>query len=631
MGAAAFLIVVVGSRLMSDASVREFLRHCGYGAKIMPVRLAWFLLGVGLLFLVGCRAETSSSAAPQIKPTSTALAPSLLKPLTSSVKKSRGPSVRPQFTNLAPECGIDFTFFSDAVTDRFFLPEVMGGGAGWIDYDGDGRLDLFLLNGRPLKETESPAPEHVHRLYRNAGKSQFQEVTHAARVAHTAYGQGCAVGDYDADGFDDLFLTAFRGHQLLRNNGDGTFEDVTTQAGVSESLWSTSAAWFDADGDGDLDLFVATYLGVTFENTKICYYSGEPGYCGPGSYQAVPDRLYVNQGDGTFAESAESLGFVGADGKGLAVVAADLDQDLRPEVYVANDMAPNFLFTRAAPAGDEPTTSPHYSEIASTAGCAVSDMGNFEASMGISCADYDGDALPDIYLTHYFNHKNTLYRNLGNLTFFDDSRRTRIVATSFNSLGFGTVPLDYDQDGAIDLFVANGHVLGPRIKPNEMAPQLLRNDGSGRFDDVSQGAGPYFDDLWLGRGAAGADMDDDGDVDLAVTHLHRPVALLRNDTPTGRNFVGVDVRPLARHRAVGGRVVVTAGERRWTKPLMTAGSYLSSGDARLLFGLGESLQPVQVEIFWPSGRTDRFENLDPNRYWVFLEGKPPRVWLGASS
>ena len=245
--------------------------------------------------------------------------------------------------------------------------------------------------------------------------------------------------------------------------------------------------------------------------------------------------------------------------------------------------------------------------------------------MGIACGDFDSDGRVDIFLTHFFSQKNTLYRNLGNLIFDDDSRRSRIAATSFETLGFGTAVIDYDRDGAVDLFITNGHVLGPGHEPNEMKPQLLRNDGTGRFEDISAMAGPYFHDLWLGRGVAAADYDNDGDLDIAVTHLNRPLALLRNDTVTGRHFLGLSLRTSNRIPPIGGQVVVTVKGRRLVIPIAAGGSYLSSGDARLLFGLGDSTSADRVEVFWPSGRADSFEEIESDRYWCIIEGRGPEL------
>lgn len=535
--------------------------------------------------------------------------------------------VAPRFTDVAVESGIEFTFFNDSVPERFFLPEVMGGGAAWVDYDGDGRLDLYLMNGARLGPDADPSDKsHSNRLYRNVGGGQFVDVTELANAFGWSYGQGCAVGDYDADGFPDLYLTNYGHNVLLRNLGDGTFEDVTDAAAVGDPLWSTSAVWLDLDGDGLLDIYVTNYLDVTFENRKICTYEdGYRGYCGPGEYVGIPDRAFRNLGDGRFEEAAEQLGLANQGGKGLAVVAVDFNHDLRPEIYVANDMWANFLYSRdKRHRTSDATAGTLYADVAVPAGAAYADNGNNEASMGIACGDFDGDGLPDIFLTHFYQQKNTLYRNLGSLLFQDDSRRTRIAATSFDTLGFGTVPFDFDRNGTLDLFVANGHVLGPQITPNEMHPQLLRNRGGAMFVDISQESGDYFRDKWLGRAAVGGDFDNDGDLDIVVTHLDRPVVLLRNDTETDREFLGLRLSSPSRLPPVGGRVVLRAGEREWKQSIVAGGSYLASHDERLLFGLGEHRGPVDVEVHWPSGRVDQWKGLTTNQYWHLVEGSEPR-------
>lgn len=552
--------------------------------------------------------------------------------------KPSPPAVTPVFANVAAALGVNHTFYSDSVPDRYFLPEIMGGGAAWIDFDGDGWLDLFLANGARLKDPDPAQTEHQGRLFRNVQGERFIEVSVASGAVHNGYGQGLAVGDYDADGFPDLYYSCYGADVLFHNNGDGTFENVTATARVSDTDWSSSCAWFDADLDGDLDLYVVNYMDVTMANYRICYYQEQPGYCGPGEYKGVPDRLYINQGDGTFTDQLDAFGMTADEGKGLAISIVDFDHDLRPEIYVANDMTANFLFTR----GDAPLVerakrrggesaigaARRYAEVGLMAGCAVSSTGMNEASMGISCADFDNDSLPDIYLTHFFNSKNTLYHNLGDLGFVDDSFRTRAAATSYQSLGFGTVPLDYDLDGSPDLFVANGHVLGPKVRPYEMTPQLLRNDGRGRLDDISELAGSYFTDLWVGRSAAGGDFDNDGDQDVAVTHLHRPVALLQNNTRTGRHFVGIELRTKNRVPPVGGRVRVTNEGVSQVLPVQAGGSYLGASDARLLFGVRNADGGAQVEIHWPSGAVQRLDGLAVDRYWIIYEGESPVVVAG---
>jgi enediyne biosynthesis protein E4 len=526
--------------------------------------------------------------------------------------------VRPAFTDVAKQVGIDFTFFNDEVAGRYFLPEVMGGGAAWLDYDLDGWLDLYLVNGASLAAPDPSQSEHLNCLFRGDG-SRFQDVAASAGVLHSGgFGQGCCVGDYDADGFPDLYICNYGPNRLLKNNGDGTFSDVTEVAGVGDPLWGTSPAWVDLNDDALLDLFVTNYLDCTFANHKVCEYDGQPGYCGPGAHDAAPDRAYLSNGDGTFTEASELLGLNAPNGKGLAIAVVDFDGDAKPEIYVANDMAENFLYRRKGSGSDL-----RYENVAGVAGCNISGEGNVEASMGIACADFDGDGRIDIFVTNYYSKSNILFRNLGDMLFVDDRRRTRIAATSFQNLGFGTVAFDYDQDGARDLFVANGHVLGPLHKPNEMHPQLLHNDGVGCFDDVSRIAGSYFEGLWLGRGAAGADYDNDGDVDLVVTHLHRPVALLKNETRTDNHFVGFDLRCQNRIPPWGGRIVVTAGDRRLVVPVVGAGSYLCDGDPRIVIGLGKWDRDVDVEIHWPSGGVGRFKDLHTEGYWRITEGGSP--------
>lgn len=554
--------------------------------------------------------------------TATAVAPS--KPAIAA------PKITPAFVDVAAASGIDFRFYSDAVPGRYFLPEIMGGGIGWVDYDGDGRLDVYFRDGTNLPLRSPPSGEHSSRLYRNLGGGRFEDVTGPSLAGIENYGQGCAIGDYDADGFFDMYLANYGPDTLLHNNGDGTFANATDSASVSDDLWSSSAVWCDLDGDRDLDLYVANYMDVSFETHKVCEYAGKPGYCGPGSFHSVPDAVYLNQGDGTFIESARELGFVDDNGNGLAVIAADFDDDLRPEIYVANDMTPNHMYTRSTHFDAPGVPRPLFTNVAVAGGSAVSYAGLNEAGMGLSCADFDNDGLPDIFLTHYYHMKNTLYRNRGHLIFDDDSRRTRIAMTSYESLGFGTCPIDYDRDGDPDLFIANGHVLGPEQEPNAMRPQLLMNQ-AGLFYDISDHAGAYFQDYWLGRAVAAADYDDDGDLDIAVSHLERPAALLRNDTHTGRHFLGLKLETRDRIPPVGGRIVVSVRNQRQVFPIVAGGSYLSSGDPRIIAALGEESGPVPVEIHWPSGRIDRYNDLLPDRYWIVREGLSPLKLLADDS
>jgi hypothetical protein len=584
------------------------------------------------VLFTGCLGQDAPPSDPAGDHTVGAAAPTRTNSPTDAVGKGGAVSASPapvsqiRFTDVAAETGINFRYFADAVPGRYFMPEVMGAGVGWVDFDADGRLDLYAANGRPLVVTAddaaraAAAPKLGSRLFRQTGAARFTDVSGRAAADVDAYGQGIAVGDYDADGFDDLFLTAYGGETLLRNNGDGTFADVTAAAGATDPHWSTGCVWLDVDGDRLLDLYVANYMDVTPETHKVCVQEGRPKYCGPGNYAGVPDVAYLNRGDGTFAAVPPNLGFsTPAARNGLGVLAADFDDDLAPELYIANDMEPNFLFHRAANGG-----TARYQEVAAESGCAVSGDGQNEASMGVACGDLDGDGRPDLYLTHYYHTKNTLYRNLGGLLFADRSGPAGVAAATHERLGFGASAADFDRDGDLDLFAANGHVLGPENPPSEMEPGLLVNDGSGRFVDAAAAVGGYFARKSLGRGAAAADFDDDGDVDLAVSHLDHPLALLKNVTEPAGPFLALDLVPADRLPPVGGRVRVTAGGRTWVLPVVAGGSYLSSDDRRLFVGLGAACGPATVEVFWPSGEVSRHEGLEPNACWRIHEsGRPP--------
>ncbi len=582
-------------------------------------------LAVVLTFtgLSGCGRAKSDSSTPAEKSTSRKTADSPLRKeffeLGGTTEKPGSQGGKLAFRDVATSAGIRFRRFSDIVLGRFFLPEVMGGGVAWLDFDRDGKMDLYAVNGCRLWDSDPQQSVHVSRLFRNLDGKQFADVAFPSNSAANRYGQGVAAGDFNGDGFPDLHLSNFGANVLLVNNGDGTFDDVTQSAGVGDPSWSTSAVWFDADGDGQEDLYVVNYVDVTRDRHKVCQYNGKAGYCGPGSWNGVEDRLYVNLGDGRFQESARRLGIDSTGGKGLAVIVSDFDEDQRPEIYVANDMVENFLFTRSPTDQKTQGLLPRYHNVAERAACARSEDGRNEASMGIASADFDGDGRPDIFLTHFYQSKNTLYRNLGNLFFADDSKRMRIAAISYNSLGFGTVAADFDRDGDADLFIANGHVLGPAHNPYEMKPQLLENDGRGLFSDVSGMLGGYFHEECLGRGAAVGDFNNDGLVDVAVSHVDRPLALLKNETNSPFHFIGLELLSRTRTTPVGARVTITAGSEKRTFTIVGGGSYLSTNDPRLLVGLKNLSGSVQVEVIWPGGEAMTYGPLERDRYWLIRE------------
>jgi hypothetical protein len=555
----------------------------------------------------GCQPETTAPPVPSKLPAEVVPAP-------ESKATSEKPPILPQFEDVAPALGIVAPFFTDTVPGRYFLPEIMGGGATWLDFDQDGQLDLYLTNGTRMEPGEQPTPRG-NWLYRGRVNASFQLVEESLGAADHGYGQGSAAGDFNADGFPDLYVGNFGPNALYVNEGDGTFSRDTQAPELNDPAWTSSVLWLDLNRDGWLDLYVTNYLKVTLADSKVCEYEKRPGYCGPGQYDPAPDRVYLNQGDGSFIESSAALGMTDTIGKGLAVLGADLNNDRIPEIYVANDMTANFMYTLQPGA----TT---YADMAMVGGTAQSGEGMNEASMGIACADFDGDQLPDIYLTHYYNMQKTLYKNYGNLQFEDVSRRMRTAQTGFPFLGFGTLPIDFDGDGFHDLFVTNGHVLGPQVKPDRMTPQWLRNMQGKYFEDITKQLTGYFRQEWLGRGAAAADFDNDGDIDIVVTHLDEPAALLRNSTRIGMGFVGLDLRTPSRMSPCGTAVTITTSRGPVTRSVMTGGSYLSSSDPRLTVQIPASDPQVEVQIEWTSGQVQK-HSLSTNRYWRITEGQQP--------
>ncbi len=578
---------------------------------VIRSRIRWAVACLVGLLTPGCNPPKAPLPSPE--------AERITYPNPAIPQQPTAASILPQFDDVAAELGIVAPFYSDTVPHRFFLPEVMGGGATWLDYDRDGMLDLYLTNGTHLEPSTAPLPRG-NWLYRGRDRAPFQWVPESWGAGDTGYGQGCAAGDFNADGFPDLYVGNYGPNALYVNEGDGTYSRDDSDSGVADPAWTSSVLWADLNRDGLLDLYVTNYLQVTLANRKVCEYKGHPGYCGPGQYDSAVDHAYVNQGDGTFIESASQLGLWDTGGKGLAVSFADLNADLVPELYVANDMTPNFMYTiQDTKAGKNVT----YRNVADLGGTAQSGEGMNAASMGIACADFDGDSLPDLFVTDYYNTQKTLYKNHGDLQFEDVSRRMKTAQTGFAYLGFGTVPLDYNGDGFDDLFVANGHVLGPEVKPDRMRSQLLFNNRGKHFEDMTPLLSGYFQKEWLGRGAASADFDNDGDLDLVVTHLDDPAALLRNSTPTGKTFIGFELSTPTRIDPTGTRVTITTSKGRKSRSLMAGGSYLSSSEGRVLFLVEPSEQPVDVRVDWTSGRVDEFTSLKLSRYWHISEGQQP--------
>ena len=533
----------------------------------------------------------------------------------------------PLFIEAAAKTGLAFTHVNGA-SGRYYIAEQMGSGVALFDYDNDGDLDVFLVQSGELGDGGAADGRSTSRLFRNdltvdaggARRLRFTDVTATAGVGWRQYGMGVATGDYDGDGDLDLFLTSFGPEALFRNNGDGTFSDVTSQAGVSDPLWSTSASFCDYDRDGDLDLFVANYLDFTVADKKICSDAlGARDYCSPKSYRPVPDRLYRNEGGGRFTDVTASAGIAKAYGAGLGVVAGDYNADGWLDFYVANDATPNQLWInrRDGTFVDEGLIS----------GAAVNAAGNPEGSMGIASGDVDADGDEDLFVTNIIGETFVLYENDGKGGFDDARGRWGVAQRTGGFTGFGTDWIDYDNDGWLDLFVANGAVnivesLRGQPNPYRMKNQLFRNTGDKRFVETTGAAGPAFDTAAVGRGAAFGDVDNDGDIDIVATSNGGPVRLLLNQA-ADNHWLQVRLQQGTGNRfALGARVVVErVGRPGLSRRVKTDGSYLSASDIRAHFGLGPSSKVDAVVVTWPDGQMERWTAPPADRLVTLRRGE----------
>jgi hypothetical protein len=524
------------------------------------------------------------------------------------------------FMDVARSAGITFQH-DNAPSQEKYLIETMGSGCGWIDYDQNGLLDLYLVNGAATRVYSPKQPVHG-ALYRNNGDGSFTDVTGVAGVAAEGlFGMGVAVGDFDNDGFPDLFVLGYGRCILYHNNRDGTFTDVTGRAGVENSgRWASSAAWFDYDNDGRLDLVIANYVDWSPERNFYCGDQG-PGmrsYCHPDDFHGQPPTLYHNNGDGTFTNVSKSSGVGLKGGNGLGVVTFDYDNDGWQDIFIANDHMPNFLFHNSRDGT--------FREVAYAAGVAVSADGLFEAGMGTDAADATGSGRMDLTVTHLDMQLARFYQNLGDQTFDDATLRSKIGYATYHMSGFGTRFMDYDNDGARDLFMANGHVLDNiqryHADTRYAEPKLMfRNNGHGIFENVSDRLGPDFQLPRVSRGAAIADFDNDGDLDILVNNNGQAPQLLRNDGGNANHWLEILLIGTKSNRdGVGARVKVSAGDLVLFDQRKGGMSYQSAQDPRLHFGLGTHSNVDAIEILWPSGSVTKLGNITGDRIIAVKEG-----------
>jgi enediyne biosynthesis protein E4 len=528
---------------------------------------------------------------------------------------SAQPPARAVFTDVTVKSGITFTHASGATPNKHMV-ETFGSGVAWIDYDNDGFQDLYFVNG---------APGTQNTLYRNNGDGTFKDVTRqsGASASTRTYKTGVAVGDYDNDGRLDLYVTAFGPNILLRNKGDGTFDDATAAAGVAGGAneWSTSTGFFDYDRDGDLDLYVVNYLDVASDESPWCGLR-KPGYrmyCNPTIFDGRADRLFQNNGNGTFTDVSRRAGIANPAGKGLGVVFCDYDRDGDPDVYVANDLVRNFLYRNN---GDGT-----FLDVAYAAGVGFDLNGKPQAGMGVDCGDIDEDGFPELFVTNFSEELNTLYANHGDGTFDDVTQKIGLGA-GYLPLGFGTKMYDADNDTDLDIHVANGHVVDnvKLYQPNlsyEQKDLFFENLG-GRFRDASASSGAGLQALRVGRGLAVADFDNDGNLDVAISSAGRRAVLLKNQGLPGNNWIQIRARGTASNTfGLGTTVRALMMGKAQVREINNAASYQSSNDTRLHIGLGAARSIQQLDILWPSGRRQTLKDVAANQILDVKEPEAP--------
>jgi hypothetical protein len=535
------------------------------------------------------------------------------------------------FRDVTADSGVQAVYRNGEEAGVFAILQTLGGGIALLDYDGDGLLDLFIPGGGSFEGQEIRG--YPNKLYKNLGGFRFQDVTREAGVDRPIfYTHGCAAADYDRDGWPDLLVTGYGRLALFHNRPDGKggrrFVEVAQKTGLTDDVWATSAAWGDLDGDGYPDLYVCHYVdwSLTDNNPRCVGFDGERrDICPPAHFNALPHRLYQNNGDGTFRDVSKSAG-VRVDnpqkdyGKGLGVLMADVNGDGKPDIYVANDTTGNFLYLNRSRG-----KTIRLEEVGFTSGAGRDQMGLPMGSMGVAVGDYDGCGRPSLWVTNYERELHALYHNdskAGRVSFHFSSQAAGIAVLGQTYVGWGTAFVDLDHDGREHLLFVNGH---PNFYPyagarREQKPVILRNNGGGQFEPITPRGGPYFQQEHNARGAAFGDLDNDGRTDLVVSHVNESVVLLRNEAATDNHWLGVALAGRKDRDVVGAKLTLEVDGRQLYRFAHGGGSYLSSGDRRHVFGLGESNRAGRLTVNWPGGREEHWDGLAVDRYWRLAEG-----------
>ena len=585
----------------------------------MQIRLIYGLSVLLFVPLLGCvtapSAEQSSTDQKRKDAAADSASVQVQAPPANEAPRYSGPI---QFTDVTAQAGINFKHNSGAFGKKY-LPETVGSGCAFIDYDNDGWQDILLINS--MNWPGHAGPKSYAALYHNNKNGTFTDVTKEAGLAVEMYGLGCAVADFDNDGFDDIYVTCLGANHLFRNLGNGKFQDVTAKAGVGDAGFSTSAVWFDYDKDGKLDLFVCNYVDWSIEKDLYCTLDGKSkSYCTPESYKGQSSTLYHNRGDGTFENVTERAGLKDPAGKSLGVAIIDYDGDGWPDLFVANDTQPNKLYRNNG--------NGTFSDNAMTAGVAFSEAGVARAGMGADAADYDSSGRQSLIIGNFSNEMMALYHNEGTGLFIDEAPTSAIGRASLLTLTFGCFFFDYDLDGLPDIFAADGHVsddinkVQPKVRYAE-PPHLFRNLGKKRFEEVTASLGQAVQQAMVGRGAAYGDFDNDGDLDLLITSNNGKARLLRNDGGNQNNLIRIKTVGTSSNRdGIGAKVTLKLPNQTKLWSVVKSGSsYCSQSELPLTFGLGKAEMISSIEVTWPSGRVDVASDVKANQSITIQEAK----------